>query len=245
MFQQYIATPQQRQKLTEAELRSFHTATNCHIGALSGCAHSRCNLAYRISKSAWKLHVVIHNLKGYDGHLIVKALKSEFVGEVMVIPQKMVNYLSITVDRLKFIDSLQFTPQSLDILDPRGTQCTVATFTPNRPIYVDFTVLDLSKLHMYNFHYNHMCVKYPRRDQLRLFFTDTDNLVYAVQTEDIYRDMAEDAATHYDFSEYPFDHPLYSAVNRKAIGFFKDELNSVLMQQFVGLSKVLRFPLHG
>ena len=33
-------------------------------------------------------------------------------------------------------------------------------------------------------------------------------------------------------SEYPLDHPLYSALNCKAIGFFKDELNSVPMQQF-------------
>ena len=33
----------------------------------------------------------------------------------------------------------------------------------------------------------------------------------------------------------PFGHSLYSATNRKAIGFFKGELNSVPMQQFVGL----------
>ena len=111
----------------------------------------------------------------------------------------------------------------------------MATLTLNRPSYVGFSVLDLSKLHMYNFHYNHMCVKYPRRNQLRLLFTDTDSLAYAVQTEDIYRDMAGDSATHYDFSEYILDHPLYSTMNRKAIGFFKDELNSVPMQQFVGL----------
>ena len=48
--------------------------------------------------------------------------------------------------------------------------------------------------------------------------------------------MAGDAATHYDFSEYPIGHPLYSTVNHKAIRFFKDELNSVPMQKFVGLS---------
>ena len=114
-------------------------------------------------------------------------------------------------------------------------QCTVATLTLNRPIYMGFSVLDLSKLRMYNYHYNHMCVKYPDHGQLRLLFTDTDSLAYAVQTEDIYRDMAEDAATHYDFSEYTLDHPLYSAMNRKALGFFKDELNSGPMQQFVGL----------
>ena len=95
LFQEYIATPQQLLELTDAELRSFHTATNCHIcnqtlggdnvrdhchivGSIGGTAHSRCNLAYRISKSEWKLPVVMHNLKGYDGYLIVKALKSEF-----------------------------------------------------------------------------------------------------------------------------------------------------------------------
>ena len=56
--------------------------------------------------------MAIHNLKGCDGRLIVKAQKSEF-GEVRVIAQHMENYLSITVDRFKFIDSLQYNPQSL------------------------------------------------------------------------------------------------------------------------------------
>ena len=65
------------------------------VGSCRGAAQSRCDLVYRISKSEWNLPVVIHNLKGYDGHLTVKALKSEF-GEVRVIPQNMGKYLSIT-----------------------------------------------------------------------------------------------------------------------------------------------------
>ena len=96
-------------------------------------------------------------------------------------------------------------------------------------------MLELSKLHMYDFHYNHMKAKYPHANQLRLLFTDIDILAYAVQTNDIYRDMATDAADRYDFSEYPLDHPLYDVSNRKALGFFKDELNSVPMKEFVGL----------
>ena len=36
-------------------------------------------------------------------------------------------------------------------------QCTVANLTLNRPIYVGFSVLEMSKLHMYNLHYNHLC----------------------------------------------------------------------------------------
>ena len=48
------------------------------VGSYRGAAHSKCNLMYRISKSGWKLPVVVHNLKGHDGHLIVNALKSVF-----------------------------------------------------------------------------------------------------------------------------------------------------------------------
>ena len=46
---------------------------------------------------------------------IVKASKSEF-GKVRVIPQYVEKYISLTVARLKFIDSFQFTPKSLDSL---------------------------------------------------------------------------------------------------------------------------------
>ena len=45
--------------------------------------------------------------------------------------------------------------------------------------------------------------------------------------------MVDDAASRYDFSEYPRDHPLYDTSNRKALGFSKDELNSVPMREFV------------
>ena len=78
-----------------------------------------------------------------------------------------------------------------------------------------------------------MRTKYPHADQLRLLFTDTDSLAYAIQTNDIYKDM--DAANRYDFSEYPLDQPLYDTSNRKALGFFKDELNSIPMKEFVGI----------
>ena len=57
-----------------------------------GAAHSACNLNYRINPKSWKLPVVMNNLKGYDGHLIVKALNSEF-GKVGVILQNLEKYL--------------------------------------------------------------------------------------------------------------------------------------------------------
>lgn len=66
---------------------------------------------------------------------------------------------------------------------------------------------------MYNFHHNHMKVKYSG-DKLQLLFTNTDSLAYAVEAEKIYRGMNVDTIL-YDFSGYPTDHPLYSVRNKK------------------------------
>ena len=48
------------------------------------------------------------------------------------------------------------------------------SLTLNKPIYVGFTVLEISKWEMYNFYYNFMI----RKLITRLLFTDTDNLCY-------------------------------------------------------------------
>ena len=50
----------------------------------------------------------------------------------------------------------------------------------NKLIYVGFTVLDLSKWLMYNFHYNFSA---------ELLFTDTDNLTYEIKSENVYKEF--------------------------------------------------------
>ena len=118
--------------------------------------------------------------------------------------------------------------------DMVAMQNYTSTVHLNRPIYCGFVVLELSKQLMYDFHYNHMKARYPL-DKLALVFTDTDSLCYEVKTNDIYEDMRQDARTKYDFSDYPRDHHLYDDCNRKKIGFFKDELNSIPLEEVVAL----------
>ena len=103
----------------------------------------------------------------------------------------------------------------------------------NRPVYTGFATLDLSKVLMYDFHYNHMLVKYGT-DGLRLLFTDTDSLCYLVSTRDIYQDMRGDL-TLYDTSNYLPEHLLFSKTNAKVLGKIKDECALTPAVEFVGL----------
>ena len=55
----------------------------------------------------------------------------------------------------------------------------------NKPIYVGFTVLDLSKWLMYDFHYNFI----KKNFSAKLLFTDTDVLTYEIKSENVYKEF--------------------------------------------------------
>ena len=92
--------------------------------------------------------------------------------------------------------------------------------TQTKPIYVGFSVLELSKLTMYEFHNDHIMKKYGSNAQL--LYTDTDSFMYHIKTKDLYDDMADDLDT-YDTSNFDKQHPLYSETNKKVVGKFKCE----------------------
>ena len=102
----------------------------------------------------------------------------------------------------------------------------------NRPVYVGMSILDLSKRLMYDFYYNEMKAQYG--DRCQLLYTDTDSLLLEIQTEDVYKDMAQHASL-YDTSDYPKDHPLHSEANKKVLGKMKDECAGRPIAEYIGL----------
>ena len=105
----------------------------------------------------------------------------------------------------------------------------------NKPVYLGMCILDLSKTLMYNFHYNYIKQKYG--DKAKLLFTDTDSLMYEIQTEDFYVDISADVKHRFDISNYSDNHPsgIPSGFNKKVPGMFKDEVDGKVIDKFVGL----------
>ena len=110
----------------------------------------------------------------------------------------------------------------------------------DKPITVGFSVLELSKYKMYDFHYNVMQILYPD-NKLSLLFTDTDSLCYKIETEDIYEDMKNNKQ-YFDCSEYPETHSNYSIENKKVVGVFKEEQKGNPIKEMCLIrSKVYKF----
>ena len=86
----------------------------------------------------------------------------------------------------------------------------------NKPIYLGLSILDISKITMYEFWYDYVKIKYE--DKARLCYMDTDSFVVNIKTKDFYKDISQDVNKRFDTSNYTFDRPLPTGVNKKVIG---------------------------
>jgi hypothetical protein len=134
--------------MTQEDKASFAEAADCHVcggplngdrvrdhchitGKYRGAAHNACNLKLRIYAHKTKVPVVFHNLRGYDGHLLMQAIgkantkrpawkkdktgkwvQTEKTDAINCIPNNMEKYMTFGIGQLQFIDSLQFMNSS-------------------------------------------------------------------------------------------------------------------------------------
>jgi len=95
-------------------------------------------------------------------------------------------------------------------------------------------ILDISKSLMYGFHYHYIKEKY--KDEAKLLFTNTDSLMYHIETEDVYNDFAGDIE-RFDIKDYKEDHPsgIKTEIDKKMPGKFKDEACGQQIEEVVAL----------
>ena len=137
--------------------------------------------------------------------------------------------------------TINLISEDLSIIEMKKTKVKM-----NKPIFLGLSILEISKILMYEFWYDYMKPKY--NDNVRLCYMDTDSFVMHIKTNDFYRDIANDVQNRFDTSNYEVNTSETSALARRqlptgknnenwflVIGLMKDELVGKIITEFVTL----------
>ena len=76
----------------------------------------------------------------------------------------------------------------------------------NKPVHLGLSILELSKILMYEFWYDYVKPKYG--EKAKFCYMDTDSFIVYIKSDDIYKNIAEDVETRFDISNYELDRTL-------------------------------------
>ena len=124
--------------------------------------------------------------------------------------------------------TMNYISEDLSIIEMNKTKVKM-----NKPIYLGLSILEISKILMYEFWYDYMKPKY--NDNVKLCYMDTDSFVMNIETEDFYEDIANNVEKRFDTSNYEVNRPLPTGKNKKVIGLMKDELGGKIIAEFITL----------
>ena len=91
--------------------------------------------------------------------------------------------------------TMNYISEDLSIIEMNKTKLKM-----NKPIYLGLSILEISKLLMYEFWYDYMKPKYG--ENIKSCYMDTDSFIMNIKTKDLYKDVANDAEKRFDTSNY-------------------------------------------
>ena len=166
---------------------------------------------------------------------LFKLMNNAVFGKTMENIRKHRNIKLVTTDkkRNKLVSepdyhTINYISEDLSMIEMNKTKVKM-----NKPIYLGLSILDISKILMYEFWYDYMKPKY--NDNVKLGYMDTDSFVMNIKTNDFYKDIANDVEKRFDTSNYEVNRPLPTGKNKKVIGLMKDELGGKIITEFVTL----------
>ena len=124
--------------------------------------------------------------------------------------------------------TIKLISEDLSILEMKKTKVKM-----NKPIYLGLSILEVSKILMYEFWYDYMKPKYG--NDIKLCYMDTDSFIMNIKTNDFYEDIANDVENRFDTSNYEVNRALPMGKNKKVIGLMKDELGGKIITEFITL----------
>ena len=133
--------------------------------------------------------------------------------------------------------TINLISDDLSVIDMKKTKVKMS-----KPIYLGLSILEISKILMYEFWYDYMKPKY--NDNVKLCYMDTDSFIMNIKINDFYKDIASDVKNRFDTSNYEPNmsktsalarRPLPTGKNKNVIGLMKDELGGKIITEFVTL----------
>ena len=198
----------------------------CHVDNLRyylklGCVITKINYYVEFTQSKWLERYIMYNTElrtkatNDSDKDKFKLMNNSVFGKQMEQVKKRRNF-KLHCDENKIVKNLASSlTKQIHIFDENlfGFDKRKSSVLLNKPQYVGFCILELSKLVMYKYAYDYL---YPRygRDNVKPYYMDTDSLIFTVKTKNFYKDMIEDSHM-YDLSEYKEDHIIYDYVNEK------------------------------
>ena len=164
-----------------------------------------------------------------------KLMNNAVFGKTMENIRKHRNIKLVTTDkkRSKLVSepnyhTINLISEDLSIIEMKKNKVKM-----NKPIYLGLSILEISKILMYEFWYDYMKPKYD--NNVKLCYMDTDSFIMNIKTNDFYEDIANDVENRFDTSNYEVNRPLHMGENKKVIGLMKDELGGKIITEFVTL----------
>jgi len=112
----------------------------------------------------------------------------------------------------------------------------------DKPYYIGFSILEISKYIMYDFFYN-VLRPYFGDDGVDLLYSDTDSLAIKIKTSNLFTDL-QNLKSNMDFSNLNPLHPLFSNENIAQLFKFKEEFGLRPISRLCALkSKVYSFEI--
>ena len=127
--------------------------------------------------------------------------------------------------------AINLISEDLSIIEMKKTKVKM-----NKPIYLGLSILEISKILMYEYWCDYMKPKYD--NNVELCYMDTDSFIMNKKTNDFYKDIAKDVENRFYTSNYEVNRPLPMLPmrrNKKVIDLMKDELGGKIITEFVTL----------
>ena len=166
---------------------------------------------------------------------LFKLMNNSVFGKTMENIRKHRDIKLITTDkkRSKLVSepnyhTINLISEDLSIIEMKKTKVKM-----NKPTYLRLSILEISKILIYEFWHDYMKPKY--NDNVRLCYMDTDSFIMNIKTNDFYKDISDDVECKFDTSNYQVTRPLPIGKNKKVIGLMKDELGGEIITEFIAL----------